>query len=88
MTCPAVLQGVTTYFSANCTDHDAEKVKQYMKHKNMEPYNNRLFKTVVDGVSHYEVRPASGLGGAWIGHSSDQDAVIKHSCFGFDLLST
>ena len=26
-----------------------------MKHKNLEPYNNRLFKTAVDGVNHYEV---------------------------------
>ena len=50
---------MTTYFSANCTDDDAEKVKQYMKHKNMEPYNNRLFKTVVDGVNHYEVQSMS-----------------------------
>ncbi|KAF0305198.1 Dipeptidyl peptidase 3 [Amphibalanus amphitrite] len=54
-------KGVTTYFSANCTEEDAEKVKQYMKHKNLEPYNNRLFKTVVNGVNHYEIRLASVL---------------------------
>ncbi|XP_043234996.1 dipeptidyl peptidase 3-like isoform X4 [Amphibalanus amphitrite] len=54
-------KGVTTYFSANCTEEDAEKVKQYMKHKNLEPYNNRLFKTVVDGVNHYDIRLASVL---------------------------
>ncbi|XP_037073311.1 dipeptidyl peptidase 3-like [Pollicipes pollicipes] len=26
-------KGITTYFSANCTDEDAEKAKEYMKHK-------------------------------------------------------
>ncbi|XP_037071892.1 dipeptidyl peptidase 3-like isoform X1 [Pollicipes pollicipes] len=61
-------KGITTYFSANCTDEDAEKAKEYMKHKGIEPYNNRLFKTVVDGVTHYEIRLASVM--------SDGDAAV------------
>jgi len=61
-------KGVTTYFSANCTEADAELVKQYMKHKSLEPYNNRLFKTTKDGVNSYEIRLAAVM--------SDADAAV------------
>lgn len=47
--------GITTYFSANCTAEDGEIVKRYFKSIQMEGYNNRVFKTVVDGKTHYEV---------------------------------
>jgi dipeptidyl-peptidase-3 len=48
-------QGTTTYFSSNCTLEDANLVTQFLKHKNMEAYNSRVFKTVEDGVPTYEV---------------------------------
>ncbi|XP_008549924.1 dipeptidyl peptidase 3 isoform X1 [Microplitis demolitor] len=39
-------KGITTYFSGNCTEEDAELVKEFMQSKNYEAYNNRCFKTV------------------------------------------
>jgi dipeptidyl-peptidase-3 len=50
-----VTQGTTTYFSSNCTMEDADRVTQFLKHKGMEAYNGRVFKTVEDGVPTYEV---------------------------------
>ncbi|GFG31542.1 hypothetical protein Cfor_09198 [Coptotermes formosanus] len=52
-------QGVTTYFSSNCTLEDANLVTQLLKHKNMEAYNSRVFKTVEKGIPTYEIRLAS-----------------------------
>lgn len=57
-------KGVTTYFSANCNEQDSQLVTAFMKEKNIEFYNNRLFKTVKDNVSHYEIRLASVLDGS------------------------
>jgi dipeptidyl-peptidase-3 len=48
-------QGTTTYFSSNCTAEDANLVTQFLKHKGMEAYNGRVFKTVEDGIPTYEV---------------------------------
>ncbi|XP_059477918.1 dipeptidyl peptidase 3 isoform X2 [Neocloeon triangulifer] len=56
-------KGVTTYFSSNCTMADADLIGEFMKKKNIEAYNNRLFKTVENGVTTYEIRMASSLGG-------------------------
>ncbi|THD18820.1 Dipeptidyl peptidase [Fasciola hepatica] len=36
--------GITTYYSANCTREDAEIAQDYLKATNMEAYNTRLFK--------------------------------------------
>ena len=49
-------KGNTTYFSSNCTSDDAELVSRYFKSIQMEAYNNRVIKTVVNGVNHYEVK--------------------------------
>lgn len=35
---------------------DADLIAEFMKKKNIEAYNNRLFKTVENGVTTYEVR--------------------------------
>lgn len=53
-------EGITTYFSGNCTTEDAELVKLFMLEKNISPYNTRLFKTVTrDGHVEYDIRLAS-----------------------------
>jgi dipeptidyl-peptidase III len=53
-------EGVTTYFSSNCTREDAAIVSDWMKAKKLEAYNCRTFKTVNDtGKASYEIRLAS-----------------------------
>lgn len=58
-------KGITTYFSANCTKEDADKVNAFMQHKGLESYNARCFKTTVHDrtngkdVDMYEIRLAS-----------------------------
>ncbi|KAG8437876.1 hypothetical protein GDO86_008539 [Hymenochirus boettgeri] len=52
--------GITTYFSANCTMDDAELAQRFLDSKKISAYNTRLFKTLKDdGRSQYEVRLAS-----------------------------
>lgn len=48
-------KGTTTYFSSNCTVEDSEIVTRYCKSIQMDGYNNRVFKTVEDGKTHFEV---------------------------------
>jgi dipeptidyl-peptidase-3 len=50
-----MFQGITTYFSSNCTLEDANLVTQLLKHKDMEAHNSRVFKTVEKGIPTYEV---------------------------------
>ncbi|XP_015171662.1 PREDICTED: dipeptidyl peptidase 3 isoform X2 [Polistes dominula] len=60
-------KGVTTYFSANCTDEDAQLVNKFMQSKGLESYNTRCFKTIIPSkdsktdeiTSLYEIRLAS-----------------------------
>ncbi|CRL05541.1 CLUMA_CG018025, isoform A [Clunio marinus] len=53
-------EGITTYFSSNCTKEDAELVAEWMKTKKLEAYICRTFKTVDgNGKAHYEIRLAS-----------------------------
>ncbi|XP_018056405.1 PREDICTED: dipeptidyl peptidase 3 isoform X1 [Atta colombica] len=58
-------KGITTYFSANCTEEDADKVNAFMQHKGLESCNARCFKTVVkdpasnDNINIYEIKLAS-----------------------------
>ncbi|XP_053304356.1 dipeptidyl peptidase 3 [Spea bombifrons] len=53
-------QGITTYFSGNCTMEDAELAQRFLDSKNLSAYNTRLFKTQdKDRKSKYEVRLAS-----------------------------
>ncbi|XP_003707368.2 dipeptidyl peptidase 3 [Megachile rotundata] len=51
-------KGVTTYFSANCTEKDAELVNEFKQKKGLESYNARCFKTTND-IDTYEIRLAS-----------------------------
>ncbi|XP_072277432.1 dipeptidyl peptidase 3 isoform X3 [Pyxicephalus adspersus] len=53
-------QGITTYFSGNCTMEDAELIQRFLDSKNISAYNTRLFKTQAEGArTKYEVRLAS-----------------------------
>lgn len=52
-------KGVTTYFSSNCNEDDAKKVKDFMQSKKMESVNTRVFKSVENNTVVYEIRLAS-----------------------------
>lgn len=58
-------KGITTYFSANCTKEDADRVNAFMEHKGLESYNARCFKTTVQdsavnkSIDVYEIKLAS-----------------------------
>nr|XP_030689336.1 dipeptidyl peptidase 3 isoform X3 [Globicephala melas] len=55
-------EGVTTYFSGNCTMEDAKLAQGFLDSQNLSAYNTRLFKEVgQDGKPCYEVRLASVL---------------------------
>ncbi|XP_008820495.1 dipeptidyl peptidase 3 isoform X1 [Nannospalax galili] len=55
-------EGVTTYFSGDCTMEDAKLAQDFMDSQNLSAYNTRLFKVVdQEGKPHYEVRLASVL---------------------------
>ncbi|GFQ98082.1 dipeptidyl peptidase 3 [Trichonephila clavata] len=54
--------GTTTYLSKNFTPEDNEIVTEFLKKKNIEVFNSRLFKTIdKTGKSIYEIRLASVL---------------------------
>eukprot|EP00069_Balaena_mysticetus_P012830 bmy_07802T0 len=55
-------EGITTYFSGNCTMEDAKLAQDFLDSQNLSAYNTRLFKEVgQDGKPCYEVRLASVL---------------------------
>lgn len=51
--------GVTTYFSDNCTTEDSQLVNDWMKMKKMEGYICRTFKSIDGGVTTYDIKFAS-----------------------------
>lgn len=53
-------KGVSTYFSANCEQVDADRINRFFKAKQIEGYINRAFKTTADGKTRYEIRNAGG----------------------------
>ncbi|XP_059565979.1 dipeptidyl peptidase 3 isoform X2 [Myotis daubentonii] len=56
-------EGITTYFSGDCTMEDAKLAQDFLDSQNLSAYNTRLFKEVdQDGKPCYEVRLASVLG--------------------------
>lgn len=54
-------EGITTYFSENCTQKDSDLVNDWLKMKKMDAYNCRTFKTIRDNHTTYEIRLASIL---------------------------
>ncbi|XP_063801162.1 dipeptidyl peptidase 3 [Pseudophryne corroboree] len=75
-------QGISTYFSANCTLEDAELIQRFLDTKNLSAYNTRLFKTQDEGGrAKYEVRLASVSKEGTAADSSD----LSHSLGPFDF---
>ncbi|XP_038620187.1 dipeptidyl peptidase 3-like isoform X1 [Tachyglossus aculeatus] len=57
-------EGITTYFSGNCTLEDAKLAQSFLDAQNLSAYNTRLFKELDEqGKPLYEVRLASVLSG-------------------------
>ena len=58
-------QGITTYFSANCEEADADLAGRFLNSIQLSPYNTRLFKEQpVDGApTRYVVLVASAATG-------------------------
>ncbi|MCL4128954.1 UNVERIFIED_CONTAM: hypothetical protein GTU68_000126 [Idotea baltica] len=52
-------QGVTMYFTPNCTADDAAIVKEYLSSKNIEAWNTRLLKYEKNGETILDIRIAS-----------------------------
>ncbi|XP_053134914.1 dipeptidyl peptidase 3 isoform X2 [Hemicordylus capensis] len=73
-------EGVSTYFSANCSMEDAKLAQDFLDSENISAYNTRLFKTEVDGEAVYEVRLASVLSDDV---ELDAEMSAKMKCFEF-----
>ncbi|CAL8111205.1 unnamed protein product [Orchesella dallaii] len=52
-------KGISTYFSYNCTQDDAELINRFMKKQGIEGWMTRCFKTVDGEKISYEIRTAS-----------------------------
>lgn len=52
-------KGITKYFSSNCDSTDSDLVNQFLKHKNIEGYINRVIKTVEGDKVVYDIRHAA-----------------------------
>lgn len=67
-------EGITTYFSSNCTKADADLVSEWLASKKLEAYICRTFKTVDEGGKvKYEIRLASSETGKETGITFDPE---------------
>nr|XP_058946241.1 dipeptidyl peptidase 3-like isoform X1 [Pocillopora verrucosa] len=71
-------QGLSTYYSSNCAKADAELAQEFMKEKDIETYNTRLFKEEKDGHVTYILRIASVAKTAepYPGADGEEDKVV------------
>lgn len=56
--------GITTYFSGNCSQEDADLVDEFLKSKKLEGWNCRTFKTDSDDRVLYDIKLASAIEGS------------------------
>eukprot|EP01006_Ploeotia_vitrea_P048523 TRINITY_DN67243_c5_g7_i2.p1 TRINITY_DN67243_c5_g7~~TRINITY_DN67243_c5_g7_i2.p1 ORF type:complete len:707 (-),score=92.32 TRINITY_DN67243_c5_g7_i2:1071-3191(-) len=71
-----VPEGLSSYFSANCTSEDAEFIKKWMETNKVEPGNTRLWKTEKDGKIEYEIKTTSVETGV-VKEVTEGDKLIK-----------
>ncbi|GFY48580.1 dipeptidyl peptidase 3 [Trichonephila inaurata madagascariensis] len=78
-------KGTTTYLSKNINEEDLEAVKKFLKTKNIEAFNSRLFKTREKGKCVYEIRLASVLG---TDSAEERDLLGTNSVNGHNFVIT
>ncbi|XP_031625501.1 dipeptidyl peptidase 3-like [Contarinia nasturtii] len=49
-------EGITTYFSENCTKLDSDRITDFLQAKNIIPYNTRAFKIEDKGKVTYHIK--------------------------------
>lgn len=55
--------GISSYYTPNFTEEDAAFIQKFYDSKaHPQPYNTRVFKTVADGKTSYQIRLASTIG--------------------------
>lgn len=65
--------GITTYFSANCTQEDADLIDEFLKSKKLEAWNCRNFKTIDGDKVIYDLKLASAAEGSCDGLTLDEE---------------
>ncbi|KAF2354545.1 hypothetical protein FHG87_014698 [Trinorchestia longiramus] len=71
--------GVTMYFSTNCTLKDAELCKEYMTSRNIEAWNSRLIKHEDGDKVVYDIRLAAIEKGSAEGITMKEDIFEGHT---------
>ncbi|XP_055371827.1 dipeptidyl peptidase 3 isoform X2 [Condylostylus longicornis] len=70
--------GVTTYWSSNCTKNDSEIVTEWMTSRQIEAYMSRTFKTIENEKQVYNIRIASVEKGTKDGITKPEEEFKKN----------